>query len=341
MFSSSSSPYRRCFGFIDPKPFLEMCQQDRACNAASLYIRHCRIQAVRNLRQPNRCQRCFINANGDNHVLLAGHKINRSIRKQKADIVFVVEERGCLRKSALQQLPKLVRDIGVKLAAADFNDARFSLLGFGNPEHRFGKAKSHWHTISGDISGDAEAMAAAIGGISLNKNAEWKSDPLDAVYSAVQHSQLRPDAAKHIVLISCSECHDARRTVRTVRAAVEAAGAHFHFITNKEIPTHFGRRSLAFGYDSMRTFATEAQEGSNELLQFTQRSAGKCAALATASGGSVFDLKFLSRPRFSLYATSSIRSFAQRLASTSAAEVHEECSCGSTSPMQPLRCRRQ
>ncbi|PAA58228.1 hypothetical protein BOX15_Mlig027085g1 [Macrostomum lignano] len=201
--------------------------------------------------------------------------------------------------------------------------------------------------MAGELTGSADQLAAALAAVETHDiadaGAEARADALDAVRLAARFPELRPHAARHVILVTCDECHEGRRTLQSVRRALDESGVRLHLLAELRLPTFaYGRRSQAFGVDAGRAFSTEAPEGSAVLHGFTRLPTGKCARLAAGSGGTAFDLRYLRRRQYGSQATLFARSFADRLARDSAHPAAQECQCGASGCGQSarLRCRR-
>ncbi|PAA57432.1 hypothetical protein BOX15_Mlig016013g5, partial [Macrostomum lignano] len=353
--SPRSSPFRRCYSFVDPAPFRDICAQERrtggaqqVCRAAVAYIRHCDAKGLRGLRAPAKCLSC--NTRGDGYRQLAlgqSHRL-RAPDAVAADIVLVLEERGCIGRETLRRLPRLVAQVKSSLSTSGVSDIRFGLLGFGNPAHLRGKAvatersRPHWHTLAGELMGSEEQLLRALDAVETHNTADASvdgargSDALEAVRLAARLGELRPEASRHVILVACDECHEGRRTLQSVRQSLLESGVRLHLLTEEAMPTYFfGRRSQAFGVDSGKAFSLESPEGSAELHGFTRRPAGKCGRLAAESGGSVFDLRFLRRRQ---YAGGRAELFGRVFADRLAAEVAAESASGLSGGFQECRC---
>lgn len=360
LFGSPRSPFKRCYTYVNPAPFLEICAQERRssggqqmCKAVVVYMRHCAAKGLRGLQAPAQCMRCDIHSGAGYRQLLVGQKDQLSTTGTAADVVLVLEERGCLGKDVLRSLPTLVSQMELSLRKAGINSIRYSLLGFGNPAHHYRgnsmatRGRAHWHTMGGELTGTAEQLAHAITTIDTHDTAEAgaeiRADALDAVRLAVRFPELRQHAARHVILVTCDECHEGRRTVQSVRRDLAESGVQLHLMAELQLPTYFyGRRSQAFGVDIDKAYSAAAPNGSVALHGYTLQPAGKCTQLAKATGGSAFDLKYLRRRQYSgLQALQFVRAFAGRLAAVSARPAAQECRCAASACGQRsrLRCR--
>lgn len=371
LFGSPSSPFRRCYSFVDPAPFRDICAQERSaggshqlCRAAVAYIRFCDTKGLRGLQAPTQCVRCTLPSPDSTSYreLMSGQKFTSPAPTTlSADVVLVLEERGCIGSQTLRQLPAMITQLQRSLMAKGVSDIRFGLLGFGNPSHQRGKAvatersRPHWHTMAGELTGSAEQLTSLLTGIRTHNTADASvngargSDALEAVYIAARFGELRPSAARHVILVACDECHEGRRTLKSVREVLSDSNVQLHLLTEAPLPTYFyGRRLEAFGIDGERAFSLESSAGSAELHGYTRRPAGKCAGLASTSGGSIFDLRYLRRHQYSGLSTDFLRSFADRLAAgvtaaraAAASGGLQECLCkaGGYATQGRLTCR--
>lgn len=337
MFLDNCSPLAGCHGGVDPDSFYRMCildtrnlpQEERhskMCSIAVAYKTQCWF-SKQPVRMPDECIICEV---GD-EPFQAGKPITiegEAVPRQ-ADIVFVVEEKQCAEQDA-GYLDNLVVRLAGELQDAGFEDTQFGLAAFGGSGVH---DAAHQHTINHKIFND-RAREFPLGRDSLEFTDGGSNDTFAAVKLAANYP-FRAGAAKHIVLLSCSEYTEENpklsfkelSVMLRKRAISLTILMDYQFSLNKQFSASKSKSKteLVYGIDSTATYTSkmsslEAFKGSATLRQFTDEPRGVNALLAQESGGAIFDSSMLSDKGFNDV-------FVKRLVMKSEPAECQVCSC--------------
>ena len=207
IFSDSDSVLRPCFRSIDPTPYKRMCLNDLAtyenspkkdvgvCTAASAYISECRLAGF-DLFAPSQCVRCEL----ENGLVLGSGDVKtfKNDAPRSADVVFVVDQKTCLKNIRLSSLPVAIE---ASLKDKGLNNNRFAVVGFGGQGIYH---EAHIQTAEGQIWSSRKGAQAALEDMPFD--GEAKADIFAALRYAV-NLPYRAGVSKQIILASCvSDC---------------------------------------------------------------------------------------------------------------------------------------
>ena len=211
LFSDADSTLRPCFQTVDAEPYRRMCLNDLAadensakrtlsvCTAAAAYVSQCRLAGL-DLFVPPHCVRCELE-NG--HVMGSGEvKTFDGDAPRSADVVFVVDQKTCLKNG---RLAAAAAAVDAALRDAGIGGNRFAVVAFG------GRGVHRWprvHTADGQIWSDRRGAQAALERMTNDDDddGDAPADVLAAIRYAVD-LPFRAGVSKQIILASCaSDC---------------------------------------------------------------------------------------------------------------------------------------
>jgi len=207
LFRMRQSTLRSCFNHVAPRAFHTLCLTavDK-CNATAAYVTACKATGI-DVQIPEDCLTCRKSESSSSETIIGGEESQVTSRHSGADVVFIVEERPCMKfiKS------RLVNDVADKIVAnlGGLNgDVHFGVIGYGGEEvHN----APHFHTANDAINFGRSALSGAVDSLTFDFEAEMGSsvaevDPLVAIEYATIHYPFRPTVAKTVVLFACTEC---------------------------------------------------------------------------------------------------------------------------------------
>ena len=207
LFADEASVLQPCFRHVDVTPFKRMCLNDLAtyenspkkelgvCTAASAYVRECQLHDI-DLFVPSKCVRCELE---DGHVMTSGEiKSFENNAPRSADVVFIVDQKSCLKNTRLSSLPMAIDSA---LKERGINQSRFAVVGFGGKNIH---EQPHIHTAGGQIWSTSKNIQATLEDIPFD--GDKKADIFAALRYAI-NLPFRAGVSKQIVLTSCaSDC---------------------------------------------------------------------------------------------------------------------------------------
>ncbi|XP_046393120.1 uncharacterized protein LOC124161022 [Ischnura elegans] len=321
------SPLQPCFSRVDPAPYGRLCEMDvaaasnspsgwetAACASAAAYVAQCR-NAGMDIWVPQSCVKCHLS---DGSVMSAGEtKIyggegseRGSPAPHNGDVVFLVEQRPCLRGT---NIANLAIKLDTAMRARGLRDNRFALVGFnggysssGRNRGAGGKMASrvfggpHTHTVDGKIWSNKRHFEKAFRNMQFDgregSGPGGRTTPIEALWYAAR-LPFRDGVSKTVVLIMCGDCRDA-----TDAAYADAAG----MLVEEDITLHVlaptilrTRRqpgtgpAVAIGFDSGGAFTTRNVRSlvpNRDLKRQLAIPKDLCSPLALETNGTRFDV---------------------------------------------------
>ncbi|XP_063962914.1 uncharacterized protein LOC129270861 [Lytechinus pictus] len=302
MFLDNCSPLAACHGGVDPDSFYRMCildtrtlpeaeQKSKMCSIAVAYKTQCWF-SKQPVRMPDECITCEVGEQSfqaDQPIRIKGEEVPR-----KVDIVFVVEEKRCAREDALL-LDDMVARLASELENAGYEDTWFGLSGFGGIEIH---DEPHEHTINHKLFNN-RTRDFLLGLDSLVFEDGDNNDTFAAVKYAANYP-FRAGAAKHIILLSCSEFtgDNSELSFRELSVMLRKRAISLTILTDYQFSVSNSKSKskseLVYGIDSTATYTSKMAglvpfKGSGSLRQRTTEPKGVNALLAQESGGAIFD----------------------------------------------------
>ncbi|KAK2725008.1 uncharacterized protein LOC136033229 isoform X1 [Artemia franciscana] len=352
LFEDESSFLRPCYNLVDATPYKTMCYNDLAalvnsakqdlgaCTAATAYAMECRQHGV-DLWVPPMCVRCELKSG---NVLRAGETIgfgdDSSPAPKSADIVLLVEQKGCLKNT---RIGTISMDIDHALKEAGYLGNRYAVVTFGGK----GVFKSpHSRTADSEIWSNRKIVQKAFEGLPFNGNEQ--TNAIEAMNYATRLAY-RAGVSKHIILISCESSCESKDYGDAVTLLLEN-DFKLHILRPEKFQLK-GKKTLEdskilshiYGYDTndIYTIRSGRKRNADKSLR-RQLVVPKdfCTPLALETNGTVFDLnKIIGRKTTSPKRVIDI--FARRFAATAEPAPCQRCDCmGDKDGFGMMQCQR-
>jgi len=249
------------------------------CNVTAAYMQACLRDGI-TLTPPEQCVRCQSPEGNGQFVSGEEVRVTEGPKLKSSDVVFVVEERLCL-KDKKQEIEKIAHEIMTK-----DSEARFGWIGFGGDGVHY---EPHLHTAKDSTSFDAAAMRTMLHEIKFEPESgveKSETDPMRAVLFAVEHYAFRSGVQKTIVLVTCQLCDHRDVDHYTLQGALLNQGIVMHVITTEDVKASDSDSSV--GFDAQNLFDKSGKttgdranlEGPNDV----------CAVIAQETFGTVFSV---------------------------------------------------
>nr|XP_023014255.1 uncharacterized protein LOC111504020 [Leptinotarsa decemlineata] len=202
-FISKVSQLSTCFSRIPKDSFLSMClnstSEQEACMSAVSYINLCSY-ANTPLRIPDTCVKCNL-LNGSekqegNITRLHGSDVPRS-----ADIVFIIEAKGCnrnLKKS--KHFEMVIESLEKELTDLNIRNNKYAVVVFGG-DGVYEEPRSI--IVDGNTFADSKSILSYFDNIPAGNGSSDIFNGIMFAYNLI----FRPGVSRNFVLVPCSECN--------------------------------------------------------------------------------------------------------------------------------------
>jgi len=346
LFADEASVLQPCFRHVDVTPFKRMCLNDLAtyenspkkelgvCTAASAYVRECQLHDI-DLFVPSKCVRCELE---DGHVMTSGEiKSFENNAPRSADVVFIVDQKSCLKNTRLSSLPMAIDSA---LKERGINQSRFAVVGFGGKNIH---EQPHIHTAGGQIWSTSKNIQATLEDIPFD--GDKKADIFAALRYAI-NLPFRAGVSKQIVLTSCASDCEASGYADALTLLIEN-DIKMHLLQPRDLTVK--RKSTSdefkyvFGFDAEQVFTVRnvrSMKGDRELRRHLVIPKDFCTPLALETNGALFDLKKMTTDN-GPQAKKFIDVFARRFATTANPSECQRCDCiGDRDGIGSILCQR-
>ncbi|XP_077982070.1 uncharacterized protein LOC144437076 [Glandiceps talaboti] len=309
LFQDNTSPLRKCFGLIDPKPYHTMCMNDLCsakndvdteniqCNAAAAYVTECQLMGV-DMYMPNNCVRCK-KPDGSKFFKHENIKLTstNSDVPRSADIVVIVEEKKC-NEEVSKVLPDFIRKLDSEFKAQGLEDNRYGLIGFGGEGVH---STEHTHTIDSKNFNKARKFLLGSDGLVFSETSK-NNDTFSAIRKAANYP-FRTGVSKSIIVLTCSQCKESESVV--------SYDELFNTLKEQDITVHVMTENgfkikkssvVVYGLDARTVFTNKDNDnpfGTKDLREFVTGPENQCTRLAQETNGTVFDANRMPEKSFS------------------------------------------
>jgi len=338
-FENSDSVFRPCFKQVDPVPYLNNCISDieldtslktveeKGCGIFSSYVSSCQKRGVP-IRVPPLCVTCK-GPSGNTFKDGDEEKIdNVTPNVQSADVVFVVEEKGCHRNVA-----NTLADMGVQidnaLKARGLQTNRFGVIGFGGALVHNDEQS---HTSEGKLFNDARKLHLAINSLKFTPEGP-NTDMLKAVKYATNYP-FRTGVSKNVIILPCSECKVQAVAYAEMQQMLAEKDITLHVLLSHDFKLRTispVKTSYIFGLDQRGVFTNKdvnARELRGDAVLKNQVIMPKdiCTTLALETNGTVFNIQKLLGGRYTTQ-KAFMDVFARRVANSAHPTKCQVCEC--------------
>lgn len=228
------------------------------CNISAAYIAACKKLSI-TLDLPVECASCSAPGEeslreGDN-ARVEGNQLPKA-----ADIVFVVDERPCMKWSQ-GKIPDLGRRVKAELEKKGLFSIQFGVIGFSGEGVHYAP---HFHTGNGQVSMNLNGLQSAASQLVFDKNTLsdlTPADPMKTLLFVADRFAWRPAAEKVAILLTCQECQSGNVGYYDLQNVLLNAGIRLHMITDKAV--ELGENQSE---ESEESDESQESEGSNSWI---------------------------------------------------------------------------